>query len=182
MGDDFYTAYDFLKEVEGFDLGVHQNVGESTVTYNGIYRKYWDSWEGWGYLDRGEIPPERLTRDFYRVNFWENKKLNCHLVPSGLNIILFDFAVNAGVTTSAKTLQKILGFPVDECDGWFGQSSVQEAIRQSKYVEDLKRLVRDFTRERIDYYYNLQNENFQKGWLNRSIDCDRIAYDRAQPF
>lgn len=179
MGDDFYTAYNFLSLVEGFDKGVHQNTGEDTVTYNGIYKKYWGDWEGWSYLDKGEIPPDYLTRHFYRENFWEHPKLQCDKLPSGINIMVFDFAVNAGVPQAAKTLQKVLGI---KQDGWIGTNTLSLVGKRCNTHENTLELLTGLTRERIEFYFGLDNDNFENGWLNRTIKCDRVCYDKILPF
>lgn len=177
--NNFNYAYQYLSKAENFEAGIHQNKGESTVTYCGIYKKYHKDWEGWSYLDRGDTPPATLVSEFYRTKFWNNPRIQCELLPEGVDMIVFDFAVTSDPTTSAKVLQKTLG--VKE-DGWVGNKTLaklEDKTYNTEYAEDF--LV-NLTRERIEYYFNLNNKTYENGWLNRAISCHTKANNLILPF
>ena len=76
---------------------------------------------------------------------------------------VFDFGVNAGIRTSIKLLQRIIG--VDD-DGYVGKITL---TRIKSYEGDL---LAKFTARRKIFYMNLvakkpELEVFLKGWLNR---------------
>ena len=100
--NNFKYAYQYLSKAENFEAGVHQNKGESRVTYCGIYKKYHKDWEGWSYLDRGDTPPDNLVSEFYRTKFWNNPRIQCELLPEGVDMVVFDFAVTSDPTSPAR--------------------------------------------------------------------------------
>lgn len=176
MADNFDLAYHILEDIEGFYKGVHTNLGESSITYKGIYRSAWPFWEGWDYIDRGEEPPDLMVKTFYYDNFWA--KCRCGDLPSGLDLSVFDMAVNTGKGDAIQILQKCVGASVD---GIIGSQTLNMTSRKTKTIEDLERVLRDYTRLRIDHYYRQNNTHFLAGWINRAIILDRESVSMAIP-
>ena len=87
-----------------------------------------------------------------------------------LKLVVYDVFYNmgprAGATTSQRTLNKYPKedqFPIVE-DGIFGS----ETIRTLNQVVDLRKFIKIFTEERLNYYFDLKNwEPNKKGWLKR---------------
>ena len=52
-------------------------------TYAGIARKHHPNWPGWKVVDRGELPPLDLVRNFYRREFW-NAVRGDHIEEQGI--------------------------------------------------------------------------------------------------
>jgi len=95
---------------------------------------------------------------FYRTQFWDRDQ--CDIVPAGLDLMLFDFGVNAGEQRPIPMLQWVLG--VDD-DGIIGPKTL-DAIKAWS-PQDLIGTVRD---AQDTYYRGLrQFGTFGKGWLNR---------------
>ena len=55
----------------------------------------------------------------YKKGYWD--KCKCDSLPSGLDLVVFDFAVNAGPGRAAQFLQRIIGV---EPDGGIGTSCI----------------------------------------------------------
>jgi lysozyme family protein len=72
---------------------------------------------------------------------------------------VFDFAVNAGVGRSAKTLQSAVNAAPD---GAIGPLTLA-AVNKYKPTE----LIEVFTKEKIKFYTDLHNLTYEQGWLNR---------------
>jgi lysozyme family protein len=64
-----------------------------------------------------------LTRDqaleIYRVRYWN--VLKCDELPAGVDLVVFDFGVDAGPSESAKVLQRAVGA---EADGSIGPATM----------------------------------------------------------
>jgi lysozyme family protein len=81
-------------------------------------------------------------------------------MPSGIDYLVFDFAVNAGPGRSAKILQTAVGATPD---GGIGPMTLA-AVNQFSAEE----LVEKFSQAKEDFYRSLNTfETFGKGWLNR---------------
>ena len=76
-----------------------------------------------------------------------------------LDYLVFDFAVNAGVGRSAKTLQSVVGTTQD---GAIGPETLKAVGRMN--VRDL---IEMFSHAKIEFYKSLHNQYYETGWLNR---------------
>jgi lysozyme family protein len=88
-------------------------------TYKGIAENYWPNWEGWPLIDELisevktpglEVELKKKVEDFYYENFWKPLNLDHTLFTDELAEELFDTAVNQGLRTAGKYLQKALNF------------------------------------------------------------------------
>jgi lysozyme family protein len=164
----FEKALDKVLQLEG-GLVLHKNPTEEAQTYAGIYRKAHPEWKGWRYIDKGQTPPFELVRDFYYENFYKPFE---SIQNETIKDLLFEFAVNAGVKTAIKLLQKVAGA---KPDGILGQKTIQKLNEYltEKSEEDF---IKDFTLARIAFYTNLANKKPEKyslylrGWINRSLE------------
>ena len=101
-------------------------------TYKGVARKINSKWDGWQTIDilkRQNGFPANLDKDtdlqnaindFYRVNFWDRIKGD-HISNQDIAESIFDFAVNAGVATSASLAQMVVEVTPD---GVIGPNSI----------------------------------------------------------
>lgn len=95
---------------------------------------------------------------FYKREFWDKAK--CDLLPEKLRYMHFDTAVNCGIRTAAKMLQRSCGV---KDDGIIGKITLGAA----KYAS-----LQNYAGERLAYYdfiitRNPRLEKFRKGWRNR---------------
>lgn len=101
-------------------------------TYRGLSRKNWGKWEGWVIIDLMKRQPnfpasldvdselQELVNDFYRINFWD-KIQGDDIESQEVAESIFDFGVNAGVSTSVLLAQMIVGA---KSDGVIGKNTL----------------------------------------------------------
>lgn len=101
---------------------------------------------------------EQQAIDIYKNNFY-NVCMIDSINDELLALHVFDFAVNAGIGRSVKTLQKIVG---SAQDGVIGAKTLSMANSGNFSTE--------FIQARINFYKSIgvgKNAKFLKGWLNR---------------
>ena len=148
----FNKAVEFVLKHEGgfvddkFDTGGETKFGISKRAYPNLNIK-------------------ELTRDdaiaIYKRDYWD--KLPSALPPT-IHCILFDCAVNTGISRAIRLLQSAVKVNPDGQWGRFSQS----ALTKMK-VNDV---LLNFTTERIMFYSALSTfSRFGKGWVNRTVEC-----------
>lgn len=129
----FETAYAITQKQEGgYANNLKDRGGE---TFHGIARNFWPKWKGWVLIDahRKKFPAaihspknwkavdeilkseprlKDLVKAFYRANFWDDVEGDRISSQSVANI-LFDWAVNSGEGSPAKSIQRIVGAKAD---------------------------------------------------------------------
>jgi lysozyme family protein len=89
-------------------------------------------------------------------------------MPPGVDYLVFDFAVNAGCSRSAKTLQQALKI---RTDGVIGPVTIKAATQANA-----KQLIDDFSSIKENFYRRLPTFYiFGKGWLNRIEGSTKTA-------
>lgn len=144
---DFDTAFDRLLGNEGGYVFNPRDPGGETR---------------WG-ISKRSYPNEdiaNLTRErarlIYRTDFWNPLQD----APAAVKFQVFDFAVNAGISTAIRKLQSAIGVADD---GHWGPISAAALAGMS--VTDV--LMR-FAAERLDYYRRLSTwTTFGAGWAGR---------------
>lgn len=146
-------------------------------TYSGVARKIHSKWDGWTTIDmlkRASGFPANLDKDselqeditnFYRINFWDKingDKIDNQFVAESM----FDFAVNAGVGTSASLAQMVVGV---KSDGVIGKDSIA-AINSF----DPEYFLSAFTVAKIARYVNIVKKRpvsrkYFYGWVVRAL-------------
>ena len=107
----------------------------------------------------------------YRKNYWDRAK-GAHL-PSGLDLCIFDFGVNAGVGRAAKFIQSIIGTTVD---GGIGPNTLK-TLEAYIAVEGLEATIDTYQAKRQEYYESLGTfETFGKGWTRRVTETTAEAH------
>ncbi len=119
----------------------------------------------WGISKRSypHLDIKNLTRDeakeIYRLDFWN--RVNGDKLYDGVAYQVFDFAINSGIETAVRYLQRAVG---TADDGHWGPKS-QEAL-DSKTESDI---IMNFCAERLDFWTRLSTwERFGKGWARRA--------------
>ena len=103
-------------------------------------------------LTRGE------AREIYCVDFW--KRVNADKLPDGVAFQLFDFAVNSGIETAVRYLQRAVGVADD---GHWG--AVSQKATDATSETDMIMLL---NAERLDFMTRLKNwPDAGKGWARR---------------
>ena len=125
----------------------------------GVTQRVWEEWKG-GPSDEEEmrgLTVEKVT-PLYKKRFWDAAR--CDDLPNGVDYLVFDFAVNAGVVRSAKTLQNVAGVTGD---GVIGPLSIAAVNSMKPEV-----FINEFSDNRATFYKALSTfPTFGKGWLRR---------------
>ena len=108
----------------------------------------------------------------YKKGYWD--KMKCDDIPSGLDLCLFDFGVNAGPGRAAKFLQSMIGTTVDGGIGPNTLAKLEEYIRENGEHE----AVNKYQEMRQKYYENLSTfATFGRGWTRRVQETTKLALD-----
>jgi lysozyme family protein len=124
------------------------------------------TWENWVGRESDEAEMRGLTPEkvepLYKKKYWDAVRGD-EIENGGVAYLLFDFAVNAGVGRSIKTLQTAVGVTPD---GGFGPMTMA-AVQAVDPVE----LIERFSQAKENFYRSLTTfATFGKGWLNRVAD------------
>jgi lysozyme family protein len=156
----------FLKIILKFEGGfVNHPADRGGVTNKGITQEVYDMYrKRMGHpIQTVRYIEDREVAEIYRKSYWE--RAGCHLVnDERLQLLLFDFAVNSGVSRASKELQKLVGVVVD------GDIGAKTAAAVN--AENQNRLVARYLMVRIEFFYSIVGKNpsqnvFLNGWLNR---------------
>ena len=116
------------------------------------------------------ISDEQLNA-IYGRNYWQ--RVNGDRLPAGVDLCLFDMAVNAGVSRAVRILQEIIG---STADGVLGSRTLAAVAEQ-----DPLSLIRQYSEERRKFYKSLKTfEVFGRGWLRRVDEVEAKAKDMAE--
>lgn len=120
----------------------------------------------WGVSKRSyqNVDIKALTREgakaIYKRDFWDRLKMDTMF--DGVAYQLFDFAVNSGIETAVRYLQRSVGVADD---GHWGPASASAASAMSE-SDTIMRLCA----ERLDFMTRLKNwPDHGKGWARRIV-------------
>lgn len=184
---------DIVFKNEGFYSNDPADSGGETLY--GISRNKNPKWKGWDIVDKYKLKsrfPKNMMSDKYLISIKNAFYADLYYYPCKIDLIndellalhVFDFAVNAGVCHSAKTLQRLIGVKVD---GKIGDITI-------KAVNSKTNALPLFKIARIDFYQSIAQKSllnyekkigrrattdermkntqykFLKGWINRVND------------
>lgn len=108
----------------------------------------------------------------YRRNYWDRMK--CDDMPTGLDLVVFDWGVNSGTGRAAKKLQELIGcIP----DGGVGPQTLSflERFVESEGIENT---INAYSQMRQEFYESLDTfETFGKGWTRRVDETRTLAME-----
>ena len=132
--------------------------GRAGCTNLGVTQFAWESYVGHPvtWADMKALTPDTVA-PFYKRKYWD--MVHGDDLPTGLDYLLFDFAVNAGPGTAVKLLQKIIGVVQDGAIGPITLSAIR--------VIPPKQLIERFSDAKEAYYKSLKDKKFEDGWINR---------------
>jgi len=173
MINNWETCFNAVLESEGGTRLTVVPGDRGGQTYAGIARKPNPQWEGWKDIDQGLTPKLSVVKSFYKSEFWD--KIKGDELPNGLDYLIYDFAVNAGVKRSVKTLQSCLGLTED---GVIGNKTLTAANNEANVMEK-------FNSKKGEFYLNIvandpTQSKFIKGWLNRVEHSKSAALSMLQ--
>jgi lysozyme family protein len=164
MKENWERSFDLMLGSEGGfsddprDNGNKLPDGRPGSTMLGVTQYNWEAWSGHQvtHEQMKKLKPEDV-KPFYKKKFWD--ACRCDDLPDGIDYLVFDFSVNAGVGRGAKTLQSVVGATVD---GAIGPLTLAAVAKQSE-----KELIDSFSAAKLDFYLGLNNPTYEAGWLNR---------------
>lgn len=131
------------------DPGGATNKGITLVTYQRYVRT------NGTVADLASIPDE-FVESVYRDAYW--RQVNGDNLPAGVDLLVFDMAVNAGPSASAKLLQSAVG---ETQDGIIGPRTLAATAAASGLVATL-------AADQMRHYLGLPAfSTFGRGWTNR---------------
>ena len=136
----------------------------------GITHKTLAAWREVDRCTREEVRTLQIdeAKEIYRSHYWN--ALNCDNLPAGVDLVTFDFGVNAGVGRSARMLQDVVAV---EQDGQVGPITLG-ATSQT----DAEFIVTTFSDRRLAYYRKLSHwDTFGRGWTRRTTETREAALD-----
>lgn len=136
-------------------------------TNMGVTKRVYEEWGGT--KDMKDLTVEDVA-PIYQENYWN--RVRADQLPAGLDLCVFDFAVNAGTGRSAKFLQGLVGTIVD---GGIGPATLK-AVEAFVANEGLETTIEEFQKRRQDYYESLSTfETFGRGWTRRVNEVTETA-------
>ena len=135
----------------------------------GVTKRVYEEWGGT--KDMKDLTVADVA-PIYKKNYWDRVKGD--ELPSGLDLCVFDFGVNAGTGRAAKYLQTMIG---TVADGGIGPNTLQAL---GLYVEEVgvEDAVRNYQEARQEYYESLSTfETSGKGWTRRVRETTELAME-----
>ena len=111
----------------------------------------------------------------YRRLYWD--AVRADELPSGLDIAVFDYAVNSGPGRAVRSLQAVLGTAQD---GRVGANTIAAACAAAACAGDTASVLTALTRERLRFLRSLSTwPAFGRGWTSRTTRVERAALAAA---
>ena len=165
MRENFDKSLQLLLKHEGGFVNHERDPGG--MTNLGVTKSVYEEWLGYEVdkQDMMKLTPEDVA-PIYLNNYWI--KANCDELPSGLDYVVFDWAVNSGVSRSSKGIQKCCGA---EPDGVIGPKTLQLILKQ-----DTNFMIEKFKEVRQSFYEGLNHfDAFGRGWTRRNDEATEVA-------
>jgi lysozyme family protein len=165
MKENFPAALQALLKHEGGYVNHPSDPGG--MTNLGVTKRVWEEWVGHEVDEKQmrALTPE-LVAPLYKKKYWD--KVCGDELPTGLDLAVFDLAVNSGPGRAAKMLQKILGVTQD---GAIGPQTIAKALNV-----DSSKLIADYNAERLAFLQALPTwGTFGKGWGRRVAEVTEQA-------
>ena len=171
MRSNFQTCLNKVFEREGGYVNHPEDPGG--MTNLGVTRRAWSDWLGRSVTEQ---EMRSLTREdvtpFYKQMYWDAVRADD--LPSGLDLQLFDFGINAGTHRAMRKLQEMVG---SGADGIYGPNT---AAAIASYIKErgIASAVVHYTDKREDHYRSLSTfSTFGRGWLNRNREVTEDAME-----
>ena len=158
MKENFDKSLKMILHHEGGYVNHPRDPGGETNL--GVTKRVYEEWGGT--KDMRDLTQEDVA-PIYEKNYWG--RANCDHLPSGLDLAVFDWAVNSGVGRAAKKLQTMIG---TEADGGIGPNTLRTL---DEYIEHhgIEETLRNYKAIRQKFYESLSTfDTFGKGWTKRN--------------
>tara|TARA_B100000963_G_scaffold201486_1_gene175446 strand:- start:6825 stop:7337 length:513 start_codon:yes stop_codon:yes gene_type:complete len=166
MKDNFDECLKMLLHHEGGYVNHPSDPGGETNL--GVTKKVYQEWGGT--KDMKDLTVEDVA-PIYKKNYWDRCK--CDDLESGVDWVVFDWAVNSGTGRSAKAIQKICGATQDGAIG--PKTLALIGTQNTQYV------IEEFGKIRQDFYESLKTfDTFGKGWTRRNKETTEKALEMIE--
>ena len=160
MSNKFSEALEVILHHEGGYVNHPKDPGGETNL--GVTKRVYEDFGGT--KDMKELTKEDVE-PIYKKNYWDRVKGDD--LPEGLDLCIFDFAVNAGPGRAAKFLQKLIGVTQDGGIGPQTLGALQSAIGEDVRIQT-REMIEKYQSMRQEYYESLSTfETFGRGWTRR---------------
>lgn len=169
MKDNFDAALKAILHHEGGYVNHPADPGG--MTNLGVTKRVWEEWVGHEVDEKAmrNLTPE-IVGPMYKVKYWD--KIKGDELPTGVDYVVFDAAINSGPGRAAKWLQACVGV---EPDGGIGPKTLA-AVR----AFDANQLIEDYAKRRLSFLIDLPTWNtFGKGWGRRVAEVQKTGLDMA---
>jgi lysozyme family protein len=174
MRDNFDHCLKAVLKHEGGYVDHQRDPGGATNL--GCTKKVWEEWVGHE-VSKDDIRALTVSdvAPLYRKRYWDAVRGDD--LPSGVDMAVFDCAINSGTGRAAKIAQKISGVAQD---GAIGPASLAAIC---KIVDDTGGpfFIDQFCDARIAFLQALPTfETFGKGWMRRVNEVNKEAVDLSR--
>ena len=165
MKENFDAALEHALKSEGGFVNHPRDPGG--MTNLGVTKKVWEEWVGHEVDEktmRGLTP--ELVGPMYKAKYWD--KIKGDDLPTGVDYIVFDAAINSGPGRAAKWLQAVVGAVPDGAigNGTLGKVAAMPAAD----------IVEKYQETRLQFLQSLPTwETFGKGWGRRVAEVEDAA-------
>lgn len=145
------------------DPGGATNMG---ITHKTLAR--WRGVEPWWDLPKAEVAALKRAEAsaIYKALYWERCRASA--LPAGVDLAVFDYAVNSGPVRAIRTLQALVGVVRD---GFIGPVTLA-AVRK----RDPRAVIEAICDQRMSFLQRLANwASFGRGWTSRVADVRATA-------
>jgi lysozyme family protein len=148
------------------------------MTNLGVTKAVYETWIGHPVSEQimRKLTPQLVT-PLYKKKYWD--VVRGDELPIGLDLCVFDFAVNAGPARAARYLQRMIGANADGVLGPQTMSVLNQYMASKKelyavlYYQDMRR----------DYYKALPAYGtFGRGWDRRVNEVENTATKMAKKY
>ena len=161
-------CFALTEQWEGWHQFSNDPVDPGGATWCGLTQREYDEWRRLQGLPlrgvHGASDVEIMA--IFKTQYWD--KVRGDELPSGLDYLLYDIAINMGPGKAIRFLQQAVGATVD---GVFGLETLG-AIRG----KDVKRLIQVIAEKRMSFWHSLTTWwRFGKGWASRGVGAEKQA-------
>ena len=161
-----------LKHILKYEGGyVNHPSDPGGMTNLGVTKRVWEEWTGKPATeaDMRALTPE-MVGPLYKTRYWDAVRADD--LPAGVDLCVFDCAVNAGVGRASKFLQQAVGVTAD---GQIGPKTVEATT-----AKPADEVVAKFCDLREAHYKSLPTfATFGKGWMRRLASVESEAQTLA---
>jgi lysozyme family protein len=157
-----------LKHEGGF---VNHPKDPGGMTNLGVTKRVWEDYTGRqaSEADMRALTPE-MVKPLYLDRYWN--RVGGDELPSGVDFVIYDFAVNSGPARAIRYAQKLVGATQD------GMMGPQTLVKIKEYCDQNgeEYFIHAYTDARMAFLEGLSTFNtFGKGWSKRVNDVEHYA-------